>query len=97
MIWPDFLGFLLLIAIAIGCRWLGGRLLPLVMPPSRLASFGVGLLGGLAGHILGGLLWPEALRWGGLHLPFALFGAFLGIVLLGLIPFLRIFLGKTPF
>lgn len=97
MVWPDGGGFLLLVAIAIGLRWAGGRLLPLIMPSSRLASLGAGLLGGLGGHFLGGWLWPEAPRLGVLHLPLTLGGVILFIVLLGLVPFLRIFLGKTPF
>ncbi len=97
IVWPDFGGFLLLIAIVIGLRWLGGRLLPLIMPSSRLASLGLGIVGGLGGHLVGGLLWFEAPRVGGLHIPLTMVGAAVFIVLLGLTPFLRILLGKTPY
>ncbi len=67
------------------------------LPSSRLASLGVGIVGGLGSHLLGGLLWSEAPRVGGLHIPLAMVGAALFIVLLGLAPFLRILLGKTPY
>lgn len=89
-------GFLLLLAVVIFVRKVGRRLMPLVMPPSRLKTLGVGLLGGYLGSIL--FRWIHVGDWAiiaGTHMLGALAGALVFVLILGLLPFLRILLGKV--
>jgi len=85
------IGFTLLIAMAI--RWLGIRLVPLLMPRARLKTLGIGWLGGLAGNFVAQALGPgpEVI---GVSLWGAIGGAAVAILAMGLFPFLRILAGR---
>lgn len=89
-----FWGFLILLAIAIVVRILGRRLVPLVVPSSRLKTVGLGFLGGLLGSLLANTCWKIGPEVSGVYLLPALLGAALAVLLGGLAPFLKIMLAK---
>ena len=89
-----FLGFLLLLFLAIAVTVLGHRLIPVVMPSGRLKTVAAGLLGGLLGQLIGTTLLPWGLRLWGVNLLLACLGTVLAVLLGGLVPFLKILLGR---
>jgi len=91
----DFIGgFFLLLGIAILLRFLGNKLIPIIMPQKRLQTIGVGWLGGLVGSLLDGAMWQFGPQVVGVNVVAAVIGSALLILFLGLLPFIKIFLGK---
>ena len=87
-------GLFLLIAIAILLRFAGNRLVPVVMPTGWIRTIAAGWVGGLAGSLLGEVLWGIGPQVAGVNLIAAIIGTVVFIFLLGLIPFIKILLGK---
>lgn len=85
------LGFLAILVMALALRRLGFRLLPLAMPQGKLKGLAVGLVGGYAG----GLLLPWGYQWQDLSLVGAALGIIAATLILGLLPFIKILLGRT--
>lgn len=88
--------FLLLLGVAIAVRYLGRRLVPLLMPPGRLKTIAVGLVGGFIGSLVVNRFhfgdWSVVART---NLLGAAIGAAFFILLLGVIPFLKILFGRV--
>jgi len=87
--------FFILLAVAIAVRMLGRRFVPLVMPESRLKTVVVGMVGGLVGQWLGGRWGIAGIEVAGLYLVWVVAGTAMAVLLLGLAPFIKVFLGKT--
>jgi uncharacterized membrane protein YeaQ/YmgE (transglycosylase-associated protein family) len=89
------LGLLLLFAIAISIRYVGKKLAPVVMPSSRLKAVAACLIGGFIGSLIFQLchLWDWALV-AEINLIGAILGAVVSLFLVGIYPFIKIFLGK---
>jgi len=87
-------GFLLL-GMAIAVVALGRRLVPVVMPGSWFKTVVVGWLGGLGGSFLARWLWPSGFVFVHINLVGAVIGAIVLVLIVGLIPFIRIFFGRT--
>ncbi len=88
------LGFFLLVSVAIAMRWLGVRLVPLLMPTGKIRTVAVGWLGGFLASLLDKILWqlgPEVFE---ISLVAAFIGCVLFILALGVAPFVKILLGK---
>jgi uncharacterized membrane protein YeaQ/YmgE (transglycosylase-associated protein family) len=92
----DFLSFLLLLGIAVMTRFIGNKLVPIIMPPSRLKTVFVGLVGGFIGSSLSKLChfgdWAIVV---GTNLLGAVIGTIVFVLLWGLFPFIKIFLGRV--
>ena len=88
-------GFFILLAIAILLRFIGYKLIPLVMPTGWLRTIALGGVGGFLGSLVDSL-WrqfgPEVF---GINLVAAAIGCALFILLLGIAPFVKILLGKV--
>ena len=88
-------GFFILLAIAILLRFIGYKLIPLVMPTGRLRTIALGGVGGFLGSLVDSL-WrqfgPEVAE---INLVAAVIGCALFILLLGIAPFIKILLGKV--
>jgi len=84
-----------LLGMAIAVVALGRRLVPVVMPKSRLKTVAVGWVGGLGGSFLARWLWPSGFEFVQINLVGAIIGATILVFVVGLIPFIRIFLGRT--
>lgn len=84
----------MLIGIAILLKLLGNKLVPVLMPEKRLLSIGVGWLGGLAGSLLDSAIWQFEPQLAGINVIAAVIGSALFILLLDLLPFIKILLGK---
>ena len=80
--------------IAISVRWLANRTVPVLVPKERLRTVGIGWLVGLAGGYLTHAVAPGP-TLGGVSLWGAIAGSAMGILGLGLYPFLRILVGRT--
>jgi len=87
-------GFFILLAIAILLRFVGNKLIPVVMPTGRLRIIGLGWAGGFLGSLLDGFLWQFGPEVAGINLVAAVIGCALFILLFGLLPFIKILLGK---
>ena len=87
-------GFFILLAIAILLRFIGYKLIPLVMPTGWLRTIALGWVGGFLGSLVDSLLsqfGPEVAR---INLVAAVIGCALFILFLGIAPFIKILLGK---
>ena len=87
-------GFFILLAIAILLRFIGYKLIPLVMPTGWFRTIALGWVGGFLGSLvdsLSGQFGPEV---AGINLVAAVIGCALFILFLGITPFIKILLGK---
>ena len=73
----------------------GNRLVPVIMPTGRRRTIALGWIGGLAGSLMGSVWWQSGPRVAEINLVAAFVGSALVILLLGLLPFIKILLGKT--
>ena len=73
----------------------GNRLVPVIMPRGRRRIIAVGWIGGLAGSLIDSALWQLGPRVAEINPVAAFAGSALFILLLGLLPFIKILLGKT--
>ena len=88
-------GFFILLAMAFLLRLIGNKLMPVVMPTSRLKTIVVGWAGGFLGSWLDNVWWqfgPEVAR---VNIVAAVIGCALFILLLGIYPFIKILLGRV--
>lgn len=90
-----WLGVLLLLAIAIGIKYIGGKLVPAVTPKSWIKAVGVGLIGGFLGSLLSNAFFPIGPRVWDVNLLGAVVGAVFFVFLLGIYPFIKILFGRV--
>jgi len=88
-------GFFILLAIAILLRFIGFKLIPLVMPTGRVRTIALGWVGGFLGSLLDSLLRQFGPEVAGINLVAAVIGCALFILFLGIAPFIKILLGKV--
>ncbi len=86
-------GVFLILTIAIVVRWLGIKLVPLLLPGGRLKAVAVGWAGGLAASWLDSVLWQFGPQVAGINLVAAVIGCILFMLVLGIAPFVKIMLG----
>ncbi len=91
-----FLSFLLLIALAIGVRYICIKLLPWAVPSGRFKTTAVSWLGGLVGSLGDRFSWQLGPKVVEVHLIAAIIGAAFFLLGYGLAPFIKIFLGRIP-
>ena len=85
-------GFFILLAIAILLRFVGYKLIPLVMPTGWVRTIALGWVGGFLGSLVDSLfshLGPEVAE---INLVAAVIGCALFILFLGIAPFIKILL-----
>ncbi len=85
-------GFFILLAIAILLRFIGHKLIPLIIPTGWLRTIALGWVGGFLGSLADGFWWqfgPEVAR---INLVAAVIGCALFILFLGIAPFIKILL-----
>ncbi len=88
-------GFFILLAIAILLRFIGNKLIPVVMPTWRLRTIALGWVGGFLGSLAASLWWQFGLEVAEINLVAAVIGCALFILFLGIAPFIKILLGKV--
>ena len=88
-------GFFILLAIAILLRFIGYKLIPVVMPAWRLRTIALGWVGGFLGSLADSLWWQFGPEVAGINLVAAVIGCALFILFLGIAPFIKILLGKV--
>ena len=88
-------GFFIPLAIAILLRLIGNKLIPLAMPTRRLRTISLGWAGGLLGSWVDSVLWQFGPEVAGINLVAAVIGCALFILFLGIVPFIKILLGKV--
>ena len=88
-------GFFLLIGLAIAVRWLGLKLIPLLIPRSRIKTVAIGWLGGLAGSLMDRYIWHLGPKFVEIQVAPAAIGCALFILAAGLWPFFKILVGQT--
>ena len=88
-------GLFLLLAIVLAVRYVGHRVVPLIMPRGRLKVIALGWLGGLVGSLVDDVTWEIGPDLVGVQLAAAIIGCLVVILAWGLAPFIRIFLGKA--
>ncbi len=88
-------GFFILLAIAILLRFVGYKLIPVVMPAWRLRTIALGWVGGFLGSLVDSLLSQFGPEVAGINLVAAVIGCALFILFLGIAPFIKILLGKV--
>ena len=88
-------GFFILIAIAILLRFIGYKLIPLVMPTEWLRTIALGWVGGFLGSLADSLWWQFGPEIAGINLVAAVIGCALFILFLGIAPFIKILLGNV--
>ena len=88
-------GFFILLAIAILLRFIGHKLIPVVMPAWRLRTIALGWVGGFLGSLADSLLRQFGPEVAGINLVAAVIGCALFILFLGIAPFIKILLGKV--
>lgn len=88
-------GFFILLAISILVRFTGIRLVPLVMPSGRLATVAAGWAGGFLASLIDNVFWQLGPQVAGISLVAAVVGCAFSVLILGLAPFIRIWLGKV--
>lgn len=90
----------ILFHVAIFARILGVRLVPLLMPEGRVKGVALGFVGAFAGDVFGKLvgLGPrlDTVHFGGgaVYLGGAILGCLLVLLFAGILPFLKIMVGK---
>ena len=90
MVWS----FLILLAVAVVVREVGSRLVPLVMPHGRLKAVVVGFVGAVVGNLLGASAFGFIPEVADVNLLGAVLGAAVFVVALGLLPFIKILIGR---
>ena len=88
-------GFFLLLLIAILARVIGSRLIPVLMPKSRVKTVAVGFLGGLAGSLIDRFtihFGPEVWE---INIVAAIIGCVVFVFVLGIYPFVRILVRRA--
>lgn len=88
-------GFFILLAIAVLFRFAGNRLVPVVMPAGVLRTIALGWAGGFLGSLVDGIFWRFRPRVAGINLVAAAVGCALFILILGVVPFIKILLGRV--
>ena len=89
------LGLLLLVAIAISIRYIGKKLAPVVIPSGRLKAIAACLIGGFIGSLIFRLCHlGDATVVAEVNLIGAILGAVALLLLVGIYPFVKTFLGK---
>ena len=88
-------GFFILLAIAILLRFIGYKLIPLVMPTGWVRTIVLGWVGGFLGSLADSLLRQFGPEVAGINLVAAVIGCALFILFLGIAPFIKILLGKV--
>lgn len=91
----SIVGFFILLAIAILLKLIGNKLVPLLMPSGWLRTIAVGWVGGFLGSLADSILWQFGPKIAGINLLAAAIGCALFILFLGILPFIRILLGKS--
>ena len=91
----SIVGFFILLAIAILLKLIGNKLVSLLMPSGWLRTIAVGWVGGFSGSLAGSILWQFGPKIAGINLLAAAIGCALFILFLGILPFIRILLGKV--
>ena len=88
-------GFFILLAMAVLLRFIGNKLIPVVMPTGRFKTIALGWAGGFLGSWIDSLCWQFGPEVAGVNLVAAAIGCALSIFLLGIYPFIKILLGKV--
>jgi uncharacterized membrane protein YeaQ/YmgE (transglycosylase-associated protein family) len=88
-------GFFILLAITILLRFIGNKLIPVVMPAGWLRTITLGWVGGFLGSLADSLWWQFGPEVAEINLVAAVIGCALFILLLGIAPFIKILLGKV--
>ncbi len=88
-------GFFILLAIAILLRFIGNKLIPVVMPAWRLRTIALGWVGGFLGSLADSFVGQFGPEVAGINLMAAVIGCALFVLLLGIAPFIKILLGKV--
>jgi len=88
-------GFFILLAIAVLLRLIGSKLMPVVMPAGLLRTIALGWAGGFLGSPVDSILWQFGPGVAGINLVAAAIGCALFILFLGIVPFIKILLGKV--
>ena len=88
-------GFFILVAIAILVRFVSSKLVPLLMPSSRLRTVALGWVGGFLASVVDNIFWQLGPQVAGISLVAAVIGCALFILGLGIAPFIKILLGKV--
>jgi len=91
----SIVGFFILLAIAILLKLIGNKLVPLLIPSGWLRTIAVGWVGGFLGSLADSILWQFGPKIAGINLLAAAIGCALFILFLGILPFIRILLGKV--
>ena len=87
-------GFFILLAIAVLLRYIGNKLVPVVMPTGWLKTIALGWAGGFLGSWVDSVWWQFGPNVAGINLLAAVIGCGLLILVLGIAPFVKILLGK---
>jgi len=87
-------GFFIISGISIALRYIGNKLVPLVMPTGRVKVIVVGWVGGFVGSILDKTFWHLGPLVAEISVAAAAIGCALFIVFVGIAPFIKIMLGK---
>ena len=87
-------GFFILLVIAILLRFIGIKLVPLLMPSGRLRTVALGWAGGFLASLVDNIFWQLGPQVAGISLVAAVIGCALFILGLGIAPFIKILLGK---
>ena len=88
-------GFFLLLAIVIVLRFIGNKLMPVLMPSGQIRTIATGWLGALVGSLVDGAVWKIGPNIAGVNLAAAILGCLFFLFLLGIAPFIKIMLGKA--
>ena len=88
-------GVLLLFFLAVLARRIGNRLVPLAMPGGRLKTVAAGFSGGVVGSLVDRFTWECGPEVVGVHLAASIIGCILFIIGYGLVPFVRIMMGRV--
>ena len=84
----------MLFGIAFGVRYVGNRVVPLLMPGGCLRPVAAAMIAGLVGSWVGWTLWPQGPTLWRVHLVFACGGSILFYLAAGLAPFVRTLIGR---
>ncbi len=87
-------GFFILLAIAILLRLIGNKLIPVVMPTGLLRTIALGWAGGFLGSLVDSILWQFGPKVAEVNLVAASIGCALFILILGIVPIIKILLGR---
>ena len=87
-------GFFILLAIAVLLRFVGNKLVPMIMPDGRFRTIAMGWAGGFLGSWIDSALWQFGPEVAGINMIAAAIGNIIIMLLFGLYPFVKILLGK---